>query len=591
MNIDTQTKYDINDIVTSLNSQVIDIVEDKEPKESFFEILKNKKISLETDELEKKVALSGNPLPPSWDSNISISTDTPAISIDEIEALLNSSNLELIGTEKLPENTQASDIHKQVSYNLALRFINQYISQDEAPSKVDPAIKESILGNYNISKDLPVKFGSETQELNPDHKSHKITVRNLTQNRKVILGEINQFYDADTNEKKLDLLTELNLLKEIDDENNSEKEKKSHITLKTPFLKGDDIINQNSITSGFSLNEIGKDGNQIKTKSNLFSNLQGINLEESVALNQRPEYDTEKAAFSQMMRAGAFGKNGINLKNNNQEVDQVNGVINDGETIQKSIENIDVLSKEEYLGAKPYLEKNLNAKLGDRQNIEKAQVIAIDYLEKIDTEKTSSVREVNIESVKNNYNNLISNNIINDAHIAQTGFNETRYLEIDLSNHKIDGNISESQNHQINRDIYEKLSGHLGLEVTNLVQKKVDGRYKITMSLYPEDLGTIEMDVEYSAKQGIHINLVGENGRVSQIFQENLYLLKQSFQNNSGLELDITLGHRSDESANENGKKSRNNAAELSDTREQDMLVEEKSRIITAKSNRIDKLV
>jgi hypothetical protein len=314
-------------------------------------------------------------------------------------------------------------------------------------------------------------------------------------------------------------------------------------------------------------------------------------LEESVALNQRPEYDTEKAAFSQMMRAGAFGKNGINLKNNNQEVDQVNGVINDGETIQKSIENIDVLSKEEYLGAKPYLEKNLNAKLGDRQNIEKAQVIAIDYLEKIDTEKTSSVREVNIESVKNNYNNLISNNIINDAHIAQTGFNETRYLEIDLSNHKIDGNISESQNHQINRDIYEKLSGHLGLEVTNLVQKKVDGRYKITMSLYPEDLGTIEMDVEYSAKQGIHINLVGENGRVSQIFQENLYLLKQSFQNNSGLELDITLGHRSDESANENGKKSRNNAAELSDTREQDMLVEEKSRIITAKSNRIDKLV
>jgi hypothetical protein len=125
----------------------------------------------------------------------------------------------------------------------------------------------------------------------------------------------------------------------------------------------------------------------------------------------------------------------------------------------------------------------------------------------------------------------------------------------------------------------------------NLVQKKVDGRYKITMSLYPEDLGTIEMDVEYSTKQGIHIALVGENSRVSQIFQENLYLLKQSFQNNSGLELDITLGHRNDESANENYRKSRENSAELSDTREPDMLAEENSRIITAKSNRIDKLV
>lgn len=591
MKIDTQTKYDINDIVTSLNSQVIDIVEDKEPKESFFEILKNKNIIFETDELEKKVALSGNPLPPSWDSNISNSPDTPAISIDEIEAFLNPNNLELIGTEKFPENTQTSDIHKQVSFNSALRFINQYISQDQAPSKVDPAIKESILGSYNISNDLAIKSDSESQELNPDHKFQKITVRNLTENRKVILGEINQFSVSNNNAKRFDPISELNFNEEIDNTNDFDSYKSNYIEMKTPLLESNDVKNQNSLNSRLFISEMGKDENQIKTISTFFSNLQGINLEESVTLNQGPEYDTEKAAFSQIMRAGAFGKNGINLKNNNQEVDQINGVVNDEDTISKSIENIDVLSEEKYSGAKPYLEENLNAKLGDRQNIEKAQIKAIDYLEKIDTKNTSSVREVNIESVKNNYNNLISNNIKNDAHIGQTGFIETRYLEIDLSNHKIDGNISESQNHQINRDIYEKLSSHLGLEVTNLVQKKVDGRYKITMSLYPEDLGTIEMDVEYSAKQGIHINLVGENGRVSQIFQENLHLLKQSFQNNSGLELDITLGHRSDESANENGQKSRDNAAELSDTQEPDMLVEEKSRIITAKSNRIDKLV
>jgi len=591
MKIDTQTKYDLNDIVTNLNSQVIDIVEDKEPKESFFEILKNKNISLETDELEKKVALSGNPLPPSLESNISNSPDRPAISIDEIEALLNSNYLELIETEKLPENTQASDIHNQVSFNSALRFINQYISQDQAPSKIDPAIKESILANYNISYDLATKFGSEIQEVNSGHKPQKITIRNLTENRKVILGEIDQLYDSDINTKKFVPLTELNTLKGIDNMDNSEKEKESHLTLKTPVLEGNDVINQNFINSGLSISRMEKDGNHIKTKSILFSNLQGINLEESVTLNQGPEYDTQKAATSQILSEGDFPETGINFKNNLQEIDQINGAVNDEETISKSIENIDVLSEREYSGTKLYLEENINAKLSDRQNIETSQMTSIDYLEKIGSKKTSSVKEVNIKSVENKNNNQISNNIKNDAYIAQTGFTETRYLNIDLSNHKNHSNISGSQDHQINRDIYEKLSSHLGLEVTNLVQKKVDGRYKITMSLYPEDLGTIEMDVEYSTKQGIHIALVGENSRVSQIFQENLYLLKQSFQNNSGLELDITLGHRNDESANENYRKSRENSAELSDTREPDMLAEENSRIITAKSNRIDKLV
>ena len=591
MKIDTQNKYDINEIVTSLNSQVIDIIEDKEPKKSFFEILKNKNIDFETNELEKKAAISGNAMPPSWESNITSSPDTQAISINEIEVLLNSNALELIGQEKFPVNTQPFDDSKQVSYNSALRFMNHFMSEEQVlSSKLDPAFKESILGLYDISNNLAVKNGLQSHEHNSDQKLQKITIRNLTENRKVILGEFNQLNDVDSKIKEIDPIYELSSYKTIDKENNFEKHNESHIDLGINLSDSHDVMNQNYIESELSIIELGGEENQRKRISTQFSSLQEENLVESVTLNQKPEYYTENDAIPQMLRVGAFAKNETNLKNNNPEVRQVESeVIEDG-SISKSLEDIDVLSKELYSSVKPYLE-NINVKVSDRKNPENVQIKAKNNLERIDAINTISVKDVSIESDKISSHFQTSYNFENYENIVQTGFTETRFLDIDLSNYKIDSKILESDAHQINRDIYNKLSSHLGLEVTNLVQRKVDGRYKITMSLYPEDLGTIEMDVEYSAKQGIHINLVGENGRVSQIFQENLHLLKQSFQNNSGLELDITLGHRSDDSANDKDRKSRENSIELSDSQEPDKLVKENSRIITAKSNRIDKLV
>ena len=72
------------------------------------------------------------------------------------------------------------------------------------------------------------------------------------------------------------------------------------------------------------------------------------------------------------------------------------------------------------------------------------------------------------------------------------------------------------------------------------MQSGAQGTYKFTTNLHPENLGSLEVNIEYSEEHGIKINLISENVSTAEILKENASSLKNNISNLNSIELNIS---------------------------------------------------
>ncbi|MEK9930345.1 MAG: flagellar hook-length control protein FliK, partial [Rhodospirillaceae bacterium] len=136
---------------------------------------------------------------------------------------------------------------------------------------------------------------------------------------------------------------------------------------------------------------------------------------------------------------------------------------------------------------------------------------------------------------------------VNNVFDKLNGFALKGENTIDLSRF-IDNEITaDSDSREPARNVFSKFAENISSTLGGIIQTNKPGHYKFTTSLYPENLGALEVNIEYSEEYGIKINLVGENLKAVQIMQENAAALKNSINVADSLELNISLNDAKDE--------------------------------------------
>ena len=507
MKIDTSAKYDIQDILSSISSQVIDNNNENQINGTFSELMATMLNNEKGVNAEANVAISGNQLPLSLSIYEDIFTKLPADLQEQLK-------------DRIIDFTDSTDLKRFIADKKLEDVPKEFVSLDMGLAKnalgENEAISNSALAKKYLSTLEQQKFIDANFQRKP-----KIVVRNLNESRPVLLGEELNNSSQISNMSESDKF-DYYISKESD--NYQQSTSHNDAVSSRPFYKidMDDTSIRNHDTARESLNK------------NIFENANLGGIEKSKLNYSRPINFSDKSQSAH------------SIENENNQV--LESIKLEYSEVSKS------LASDNFEGEAP----NHTSKL-DLDNIEKLTRKNLNNKNNLKVETSASVVKENekltLDEVKGsaasnqNFGQLFSSSeqSVNNVFDKFNGFAFKGENTIDLSRF-IDNEITaDSDSREPARNVFGKFAENISSTLGGIIQTNKPGHYKFTTSLYPENLGALEVNIEYSEEYGIKINLVGENLKAVQIMQENAAALKNSINVADSLELNISLNDAKDE--------------------------------------------
>lgn len=507
MKIDTSAKYDIQDILSSISSQVIDNNNEKEINGTFSELMATMLNNEKGVNAEANVAISGNQLPLSLSIYEDIFTKLPADLQEQLK-------------DRIIDFTDSTDLKRFIADKKLEDVPKEFVSLDMGLAKnalgENEAISNSALAKKYLSTLEQQKFIDANFQRKP-----KIVVKNLNESRPVLLGEELNNSSQISNMSESDKF-DYYISKESD--NYQQSTSHNDAVSSRPFYKidMDDTSIRNHDTARESLNK------------NIFENENLGGIEKSKLNYSRPINFSDKSQSAHSIES-----------ENNQVLESIKLEYSE---VRKS------LASDNFEGEAP----NHTSKL-DLDNIEKLARKNLNNKNDLKVETSASVvkdnEKLTLDEAKGsaasnqNFGQLFSSSeqSVNNVFDKLNGFALKGENTIDLSRF-IDNEITaDSDSREPTRNVFGKFAENISSTLGGIIQTNKPGHYKFTTSLYPENLGALEVNIEYSEEYGIKINLVGENLKAVQIMQENAAVLKNSINVADSLELNISLNDAKDE--------------------------------------------
>ncbi len=507
MKIDNSAKYDIQDILSSISSQVIDNNNEKEINGTFSELMATMLNNEKGVNAEANVAISGNQLPLSISIYEDIFTKLPADLQEQLK-------------DRIIDFTDSTDLKRFIADKKLEDVPKEFVSLDMDLAKnalgKNEAISNSALAKKYLSTLEQQKFIDANFQRKP-----KIVVKNLNESRPVLLGEELNNSSQISNMSESDKF-DYYISKESD--NYQQSTSHNDAVSSKPFHKIDldDTSIRNHDTARESLNK------------NIFENEKLGGIEKSKLNYSRPINFSDKSQSAHRIE-----------NENNQVLESIKLEYSE---VRKS------LASDNFEGEAP----NHTSKL-DLDNIEKLARKNLNNKNDLKVETSASVvkdnEKLTLDEAKGsaasnqNFGQLFSSSeqSVNNVFDKLNGFALKGENTIDLSRF-IDNEITaDSDSREPARNVFGKFAENISSTLGGIIQTNKPGHYKFTTSLYPENLGALEVNIEYSEEYGIKINLVGENLKAVQIMQENAAALKNSINVADSLELNISLNDTKDE--------------------------------------------
>ena len=588
MKIDATNKYDVIDIVSNISSQVTDN-KGNDVNESLFSVILENTLKLkDAHGSPEKVATSGKSLPLSLTS-------------DDKESVTFNQNILTALAESSEENTRVVTIsHPSADLSTILdRGDSSTSSQtnldknDEVKMRTDFVNEDHILFGKDSSAprypklDLGQALANlDDKEFNKDNlvNTPKIIIKNLNDKRPILLGS--NFQDSSVHTDNAD---HTNLIESNTDQptnkiaiknSNSNDSIVDSITANTNSMSSNDkVLLDKNVTY-----------DRFYQKYNYSSQDHNDN---SGAVNHGNEIQMSNRIASQNVARGNIGDKPLN--SNAEKYLEISNEISKSEKLSKS--DLNAISRTH----------NINEEFTDEIDV----IVVNKNIENNITSKTST--NVAIQASQRVFQEFEKNSLdVNDAHQAGTSnssneplsnLHASKYVDylvhkdnvLDLSKFVSEGSVSEEGRDLSPRNIFGKFVENISSSVTGLMQSGAQGTYKFTTNLHPENLGSLEVNIEYSEEHGIKINLISENVNTAEILKENASSLKNNISNLNSIELNISLNEENYGGESQKQLMDRSESDQLSN-KEQDLMLKEEVdeanvRIDPISPYNIDKLV
>ena len=588
MKIDATNKYDVIDIVSNISSQVTDNKGNDANESLFSEILENTLKLKEAHGLPEKVATSGKSLPLSLTSD-----DRESVTFNQniLSAMAESSEEKTRVVPISPPSADLSTIFDRVDSSTSSE--TNLDKTDEIKIRTDFVNEDHIhFGEDSTAPGYPkLDLGQaltnlDNKEFKKDNlvNTPKIIIKSLNDKRPILLGY--NFQDSSIHTDNAD---QTNLIESnIDQSTNKIAIKNSNsndsivdrITANTNSMSSNDKVLQGKIVS---YDRFYQKYNHSSQDSN----------DNSGAVNHGNEIQMSNRIAPQNVAHGNAGDHPLNSN------------------AEKYLEISNKISKSE-----KFTKSGLNAnsrthKINEEFTDEIEVIVENKNIENNITSKTSTnvamqaSQRVVQEFEKNSFD-------VNDAHQAGTSsssneplsnLHASKYVDylvhkdnvLDLTKFVSEGTVSEEGRDLSPRNIFGKFVENISSSVTGLMQSSAQGTYKFTTNLHPENLGSLEVNIEYSEEHGIKINLISENVTTAEILKENASSLKNNISNLNSIELNISLNEENYGGESQKQLMDRAESDQLSN-KEQDLMLKEEVdeanvRIDPISPYNIDKLV
>lgn len=507
MKIDTSAKYDIQDILSSISSQVIDNNNEKQINGTFSELMATMLNNEKGVNAEANVAISGNQLPLSLSIYEDIFTKLPADLQEQLK-------------DRIIDFTDSTDLKRFIADKKLEDVPKEFVSLDMGLAKNalgrNEAISNSALPKKYLSTHEQQKFIDANFQRKP-----KIVVKNLNESRPVLLGEELNNSSQISNMSESDKF-DYYISKESDNYQQSTSHNDAVSSRPLYKIDMDDTLIRNHDTARGSLNKnIFENENLGGIEKSKLNYSRTINFSDKSQSAHSIESENNQVIESIKLEYSEVRKS---LASDNFEREAPN------HTSKLDLDNIVKLAR-----------KNLNNK-NDLKVETSASVVKDNEKLTLDEAKGSAASNQNFGQVFSS-----SEQSVNNVFDKLNGFALKGENTIDLSRF-IDNEITaDSDSREPSRNVFGKFAENISSTLGGIIQTNKPGHYKFTTSLYPENLGALEVNVEYSEEYGIKINLVGENLKAVQIMQENAAALKNSINVADSLELNISLNDAKDE--------------------------------------------
>ena len=533
MKIDATNKYDVIDIVSNISSQVTDN-KGNDVNESLFSVILENTLKLkDAHGSPEKVATSGKSLPLSLTSD-----DKESVTFNQniLSALAESSEENTRVVTISPPSADLSTILDRGDSSTSSQ--TNLDKNDEVKVRTDFVNEDHILFGKDSSAprypklDLGQALANlDDKEFNKDNlvNTPKIIIKNLNDKRPILLGY--NFQDSSVHTDNTD---HTNLIESNTDQPTNK------IAIKNSN-SNDSIVD--SITA----------------------NTNSINSNDKVLLDKIVSYDRFYQKYNYR----------------SQDHNDNSGAVNHGNEIQMPNRIASQNVARENMGDKPlsnaaekYLE--ISNEISKSEKLSKSDLNAISRTHNINEEFTDEIDVIVVnKNIENNITSKTSTNVaiqasqrvfqefeknsldVNDAHQAGTSnssneplsnLHASKYVDylvhkdnvLDLSKFVSEGSVSEEGRDLSPRNIFGKFVENISSSVTGLMQSGAQGTYKFTTNLHPENLGSVEVNIEYSEEYGIKINLISENVNTAEILKENASSLKNNISNLNSIELNIS---------------------------------------------------
>ena len=514
MKIDTSAKYDIQDILSSISSQVIDNNNENQINGTFSELMATMLNNEKGVNAEANVAISGNQLPLSLSIYEDIFTKLPADLQEQLK-------------DRIIDFTDSTDLKRFIADKKLEDVPKEFVSLDMGLAKnalgENEATSNSALTKKYLSTLEQQKSTLEQQKFIDANfqRKPKVVVKNLNESRPVLLGEELNNSSQISNMSESDKF-DYYISKESD--NYQQSTSHNDAVSSSPFYKidMDDRSIRNHDTARESLNK------------NIFENANLGGIEKSKLNYSRPINFSDKSQSAHSIE----NENNQVLESIKLEYSEVSKSLasdNFEEEAPNHISKLDLDNIEKL--ARKYLNNKNDLKVETSASVVK------------DNEKLTLDEAKGSAASNQNFGQLFSSSeqSVNNVFDKFNGFAFKGENTIDLSRF-IDNEITaDSDSREPARNVFGKFAENISSTLGGIIQTNKPGHYKFTTSLYPENLGALEVNVEYSEEYGIKINLVGENLKAVQIMQENATALKNSINVADSLELNISLNDAKDE--------------------------------------------
>jgi len=533
MKIDATNKYDVIDIVSNISSQVT-VNKGNDANESLFSVILENTLKLkDAHGSPEKVATSGKSLPLSLTSD-----DKESVTFNQniLSALAESSEENTRVVTISPPSADLSTILDRGDSSTSSQ--TNLDKNDEVKMRTDFVNEDHILFGKDSSAprypklDLGQALANlDDKEFNKDNlvNTPKIIIKNLNDKRPILLGY--NFQDSSVHTDNAD---HTNLIESNTDQStnkiaiknsNSNDSIVDSITANTNSMSSNDKVLLDKIVTY----------DRFYQKYNYSSQDHNDN---SGAVNHGNEIQMSNRIASQNVARENIGDKPLN--SNAEKYLEISNEISKSEKLSKS--DLNAISRTH----------NINEEFTDEIDV----IVLNKNIENNITSKTST--NVAIQASQRVFQEFEKNSLdVNDAHQAGTSnssneplsnLHASKYVDylvhkdnvLDLSKFVSEGSVSEEGRDLSPRNIFGKFVENISSSVTGLMQSGAQGIYKFTTNLHPENLGSLEVNIEYSEEHGIKINLISENVNTADILKENASSLKNTISNFNSIELNIS---------------------------------------------------